>query len=94
MVISNSALTVGFTEEPRDAFAAGLPITVEGYSGRRPPHVVLHRARSLVNRPYDVFTWNCDHLASYAHGLEPRSHQLAATAAIGIFALIAVGVRR
>jgi hypothetical protein len=94
MVISNSARAGGLTEEPWDAFAAGQPITVEGYPGRLQPHLVLHRARSLITKSYDLLTWNCDHFTSYAHGLEPRSPQLAATAAVGMFALIAVGVRR
>jgi hypothetical protein len=93
MVISNSARAGGLTEEPWDTFAAGQPVAVEGYPGSLPPHLVLHRARSLINKAYDVLAWNCDHLTSHAHGLEPRSPQLAATAAVGMFALIAVVVR-
>jgi len=94
MVISNSARAGGLAEEPWDTFAAGQPIAVEGYPGSLPAHLVLHRARSLMNKAYDVLTWNCDHLTSYAHGLEPRSPQRAATAAVGIFALMAIGVQR
>ena len=94
MVVSNSARAGGVTEEPWDTFAAGQPVAIEGYPGSLPAYLVLHRARSLVGKAYEVLGWNCDHLTTYAHGLEPRSRQLGTTAVVGMFALIALGMRR
>jgi len=81
MVISNSARAGGVTEEPWDVFAAGQSVSLEGFPGNLPPYLVVHRARSLVGKSYELFTWNCDHLALYAHGQKPESPQLVGTVA-------------
>lgn len=77
MVISNSARVGGVAEEPWDLFAAGQPVHVDGYPSNLPSWTAVHRARALIDAKYDPFTWNCEHLTSYAHGLVPQSPQIA-----------------
>jgi len=84
MVISNSARAKGVAEEPWEVFAAGQEVAVEGYPGSLPTFVVIHRVRALIGVPYDLFRWNCDHLTTYAHGLEPNSPQLAFVTAVAV----------
>jgi len=88
MVLSNSARARGVAEEPWDVFASGQHVLVEGYPGSLAPSAVVHRARSLVGTKYDLFDWNCEHLISYAHGLVPKSPQVA----IVIAAALIVGL--
>lgn len=79
MVISNSARIGCVTEEPWTTFAAGQTVMTEGYPSNLPPYQVLQRARSLVSKQYQLFTWNCDHAVTFAHGLTPSSSQVAVT---------------
>jgi hypothetical protein len=77
MVISNSARTGGVGEEPWDIFSAGQNVRVEGYPSSLPSSAVVHRARALIGTQYHLLNWNCEHLTSYAHGLAPKSPQVA-----------------
>jgi hypothetical protein len=77
MVISNSARAGGVAEEQWDDFAGHQPIYVEGYPSKLPGWTVVQRARACVGAKYDVFRWNCEHLTTHAHGLTPRSPQIA-----------------
>src|SRR5262245_54178550 len=86
MVVSNSARTGCVTEEPWDTFAAGKPVTDEGYSSELPPAVVVSRVRSLIGTKYDLLKWNCEHVVRYAHGKTPESPQVAATAFVAVVA--------
>ncbi len=94
MVISNSARVGGAAEEAWEVFADGQPVHVEGYPSSLPSWTVVHRARAFIEAKYDLLTWNCEHLTSYAHGLAPRSPQVAfiITAALvaGMLAFAAV----
>ena len=80
MVISNSARAGRVAEEPWHLFAAGQRVLVEGYPSNLLPSEVVSRARSLIGKAYDLLRWNCEHLTSYAHGQQPASPQVAATA--------------
>jgi hypothetical protein len=88
-VISNSARAGGVTEESWDVFAAGQTVINEGYPSNIPPYDALYRARSRIGTKYQLLNWNCEHLTRYAHGLEPRSSQVAATL---LLAAVAIGV--
>jgi hypothetical protein len=86
MVLSNSARAGGVAEEPWDAFAAGQHVFVEGYPSSLPPSAVLYRARSLVGTKYHLLGWNCEHLVNHAHGLAPKSPQVAIIIAAALIA--------
>lgn len=82
MVVSTSARSGGVHEESWDTFAQGRVVAVDGYPGGLPSHEVLRRARSLIGAQYNVLARNCEHLATYVHGLKPQSTQVALTFAI------------
>lgn len=84
MVISNSPNAGGVTEQPWDRFASGNQVTVEGYPSNLPPRTVVQRARERIASRYQLFNWNCEHLASYAHGQQAASPQVAAVVALAI----------
>lgn len=89
MVISNSPTAGGVTEEPWEAFAAGNQVTVEAYPSNLPPHIVIQRARARIGSRYQLFNWNCEHLVTYAHGLQPATPQVTAVLILAIlFGLI------
>ncbi len=77
MVISNSARVGAVAEEAWDVFADGQTVHIEGYPSDLASWIVVNRARAYMEAKYDLLTWNCEHLASYAHGLVPRSPQVA-----------------
>ena len=79
MVISSSARTGQVREEPWDVFSQHGTVLVEGYPGKLPPNEVIQRARDRIGSPYRLLDGNCEHLVAHAHGLEPRSPQLAVT---------------
>ena len=89
MVLSNSARTEGVAEESWDVFAAGQQVLVEGYPGSLSPAAVVYRARALVGTKYHLLNWNCEHLVSYAHGMAPRSPQVAIVIAAALIAGLA-----
>lgn len=90
MVLSNSARARGVAEEPWEVFSAGQAVLVEGYPGSLAPRAVVQRARSLVGTQYDLLRWNCEHLISYAHGLTPKSPQVAVVMAAALIAAMMV----
>jgi len=79
MVISNSARRGGVYEESWDEFSEGRQVSEEGYPGALPNFEVVARAREKIGSRYNVFTWNCDSLVNYAHGLPSQSPQVALT---------------
>ena len=85
-IVSISAAK-GFVQEPLSAFAAGQQwFYKEAPRGLAPEWVVM-RALSMAGRPYDLFSWNCEHLVSYAYGQKAHSPQLAAIVATAIGAV-------
>lgn len=62
--------------DPVEAFADGRPIRQEGYPGDLPPETVVARAEQWIGTPYRLFTDNCEHLVTHAHGLKRKSPQV------------------
>jgi hypothetical protein len=87
MIISNSARSGGVHEEAWDVFAEGNTVAVDGYPGGLPHFEVMSRAKSFISSQYDLFRWNCEHFVAYAHGLQLKSPQVAATVAIATLCL-------
>lgn len=84
MVIENSKLTRRVQEVPLGTFAANYLVRDRGKPDRLPIEVVLERARSKIDSEYRLFTWNCEHLVSWAHGDEPKSPQVKAVVGIAL----------
>ena len=82
----------GVIEQTWDQFGAGQEVHTEGYPGQLPYWEVCSRARSQLGKAYGLFTFNCDHLKNFAHGLQVQSEQLAATIAVGTFAGVVTAV--
>lgn len=86
-MISNSRSNGGILETSKEEFADGRPVTNEGYLGDLCPVTVEKRARSMSDRNYDLFTFNCEHFVRYAHGVREVSPQIGKAAlftALGI----------
>jgi hypothetical protein len=65
------------------------PVRSEGYPGRLPAWRVLQNARSKVGVPWRL-EQNCEHFATWAHGLVPNSPQLqAGVGKVAVGALLA-----
>jgi len=96
MVISNSGRRGGVFEEPWDEFSQGSPVYLENkvYHGKLPSHDVLHRARSVIGTRYDLYKWNCDDVAAFAHGIKAQYTQLGATLAIVAISCALIGMRK
>lgn len=62
--------------ESLEVFADGKPVRQEGYPGNLPPEIVVARAEEWIGTPYRLFTDNCDHLYTDAHGLKRKSPQV------------------
>ena len=62
--------------EPMGEFAEGKQIRYEGYPGKLPPEQVIDRASELIGQPFRLFSENCEHLVTHAHGLKRRSPQV------------------
>lgn len=77
--------------EPVGEFSEGKPIRYEGYPGNLPGDEVVGRAARLVGRRYNLFTNNCEHLVTEAHGLPRQSSQLRGWA-FAVSALLLVSV--
>lgn len=76
-VISNSARVGHGAEEPWQAFTGGRKAhLLRKLSPRLSASTVLARARSMLNKKWDVFTWNCQHFVREAFGLPVESPQL------------------
>jgi hypothetical protein len=89
MVISASARIGHGAEEPWDVFSSGQQWSDDGYPGAQQSWEVLERARALLNKPYDAFSWNCDMFVSASHGLQATSLQLVVALAV---AVVGIGI--
>lgn len=38
--------------------------------------IIVHRARTMIGRRWNPFTFNCEHFVELALGREPKSHQV------------------
>lgn len=94
IVISNSGSHGKVVEESLEQFKEQGDIKVEGYWGALPPHEVLARARAKLGSHYFLFNWNCEHFVRFAHGLEPKSPQIALLAILCVGAIFAVSFSR
>jgi hypothetical protein len=58
---------------------------------------VIARARLKVGAANNLFSWNCEHLVSWAHGESPRSPQIEravfCAGLLALFALIVTAVK-
>jgi lecithin:retinol acyltransferase len=54
---------------------------------------VVQRALSLIGQPYDLLTFNCEHLAYYAQTGVARSPQLAAGFAVALAMVFLIAIR-
>lgn len=86
MVIAN-ARRKGVREITWDSFTEGLPWYVEVPPSGLPPCQVVYRARCLIGRPYDLFTFNCEHFVATCFGLPPASPQIAGAVLLTAFGL-------
>lgn len=90
-VISFSQAANGFCEQPLSEFVNGRAYKLKGYLGNLPVGEVLHRAFSLIKKPYSLIDFNCEHFVRYAHGIKIESPQMqAATIFAGIFGVLAL----
>lgn len=91
-VVSGSKKTGRVVEESLATFAAGGRVRRVGYPGTLPRHVVVAQARAQIGQPWALLN-NCEHVATRAHGVEPRSGQLRAAVAAGIGVALAAWLR-
>jgi len=89
-VISNSRRAGGVAEESLDEFAGSRPVHHEGFLGNLSPEAVISRARLCLGQRWNLWSWNCDHFVTWAHGLTPRSPQLRGAVICCSLALVAV----
>jgi hypothetical protein len=93
MVISGSKVKWTVVEETMDEFGGGRPVTFRGYPSRLSRQEVVARARSMLGERWDLFVNNCEHVASRAHGIEPRSPQLRGAVTIGVVGVMIASLR-
>jgi hypothetical protein len=94
MIISNSSLRGGVTEETWDQFRGNHQISVEGYPSTVPAYEVLRHARGYLGTPYDLFRWNCDDLIVQIHRLNPKHTQLAISIAVVAIGAMVMAARQ
>lgn len=82
-VVSGSKRTGRVVAQRWAAFAAGGRVRRVGYPGTLPRHVVVAQARAQIGQPWALLN-NCEHVATRAHGVQPRSGQLRAAVAAAI----------
>lgn len=75
-VISNSGKYGRVVEQTLSDFSQGKEIAVKGYIGELPSWQVIRNARSFLNEKYNLFSNNCEHLVTRAHGKVKESPQL------------------
>lgn len=65
-------------------FAAGLPVKISSRVARNPyeQRLIVKRAQSLLGRPYQLLSFNCDHFVTYAQTGKAQSSQLQAFAGV------------
>lgn len=74
--VHNSKDHLRVVEEPISAFASGSPITIVARAKPGTESLVVQRARDLIGTSYNLFFWNCEHLAAFAQTGRPASTQL------------------
>jgi hypothetical protein len=92
-VISNSAKNQGVAEEWLWQFREGKEWRIEPLPSALPWQQVLHRARSMPRKPYNLLAWNCESFVSECFGLPAKSSQVEnalLAAAVRLLALAAV----
>ena len=89
-VVSASWQQGKVVEESVSQFADGRVVRIVGYPGALPPWLVLMRARAMLNTPYRLLAWNCDHLVHHAHGLSPNSPQIRQAVGAVAFGVVAL----
>lgn len=88
-IISSSHRRGFVTEEALADFASGRRVISAGYPGDLPPATVIERARSKLGEPWNLLNANCEHLVTWAHGLDRSSPQL--RTGFVLLALVGVG---
>lgn len=81
-VISASLFHGGVVEQPFMEFANDKAVHFVGHPRVLPVQVVLQRAASRINQPWNLLNANCEHFVYWAHGLQPRSPQLTRAASL------------
>lgn len=82
-VISNSSDKGCVTEDLWNDFIGNAkPRIVNELSSALPAYMIVQRARSMIGTRYAFWKWNCEDLAHWALGLEPKSPQRDAVATI------------
>lgn len=90
-VISNSRRRGRVVEESSRDFAGGRKIENMGALSSLPAAQVLSNARARLGKPYNAFSYNCQHFVRDCYGLGKRSPQKKlAVGAAAIAALIAI----
>lgn len=93
MIISNSSRAGGTKEETLETFSQGRPVRIDQASDDLRAFEIVQRARSRLGSPYDLLSWNCEHLVAYARGLTPSSPQILGTLAFAALGLMIIGNR-
>lgn len=77
-LISLSFRKNGVEEESWDTVVGNHTVEPSCIKGDYPKEIILTRARSYINSKikYKLFTFNCEHFARYAHGLQLESIQV------------------
>lgn len=90
-VYANSPAS-GVVRQTLAEFALGRNIETFPLPSPVSPYEVVSRAESMLGKPYNLLSWNCDHFVAAALGREPESPQLQALclAVIGCFAIASV----
>jgi len=89
-VISNSMRAGGVVEQSLQDFGGGGSIRRIGHLGDLPSNEVAMRAESRIGQKWNLWSFNCEHFVLWAHGLEPRSPQVAS--ALGTVSLVALAL--
>jgi hypothetical protein len=95
-VISNSARHGGAREETFEQFCVGRNWRIEPSPSNLPYWAVLQRAAQLMDRPYNVLTWNCESFVKASYGLSPSSDQVIVSALLalgGVAIVLSLGAR-
>lgn len=76
LVISCSGLARKVVVERMSAFTRGMGVEAIAPPNNLPAAQVLHRARSMIGRPYFLLDFNCEHFICEAFGVPRESEQL------------------
>jgi hypothetical protein len=85
-VIHNSKDLRCVIESSFEEFISNSQSVHWSYPSNSSPSAVEARARKALGLPYRLLTFNCEHLATWAHGLEPESPQIKLIASFAVAA--------